>query len=423
MLKMKKFMAMSMIAVTMCSAILLTGCGTDKDRQKANKTSDLPQSVSMVLGRHAYFPDISLNTESVYSKIYDACYTYGDVSAFVVDGDPYAACHYQLKAPDKKVDSAKRKQLAKNNTKQILSSITDVSAKTPEIDTLTAITKSADTLHSTAGDAQLSMIVYDSGLSTASLLNFAAQNIIEEPVENIIAQLEDLHAIPDLEGIDVVWIGLGQTCGEQTDLTPNYKYKLEEIWRAILKAGGAGSVSFDKTQLSDKEYAGNLPECTVVPVVADSLDIKELAVQEQLPEVIKWDSNSNIKFVGDEDVFIDPEKAMEELNPIAEYLKARPDEVMYVFGTTATDVSGDLGIELSKARAETCKNSLIGAGVNENQILTFGIGQLAHPLRVNDVDVNGNQIEELAQKNRAVIFVRQDSKLIETLFACMRAAE
>lgn len=66
---------------------------------------------------------------------------------------------------------------------------------------------------------------------------------------------------------------------------------------------------------------------------------------------------------------------------------------------------------------------MIGAGVNENQILTFGIGQLAHPLRVNDVDANGNQIEELAQKNRAVIFVRQDSKLIETLFACMRAAE
>lgn len=56
MLKMKKFMAMSMIAVTMCAAALLTGCGTGKDSQKTNKTSDLPQSVSMVLGRHAYFP-------------------------------------------------------------------------------------------------------------------------------------------------------------------------------------------------------------------------------------------------------------------------------------------------------------------------------------------------------------------------------
>ena len=58
MLKMKKFMAMSMIAVTMCAAALLTGCGTGKDSQKTNKTSDLPQSVSMVLGRHAYFPEI-----------------------------------------------------------------------------------------------------------------------------------------------------------------------------------------------------------------------------------------------------------------------------------------------------------------------------------------------------------------------------
>lgn len=423
MLRMKKFIAMSAIAVTMCAAALLTGCGTDKNSQKTEITSDLPQSVSMVLGRHAYFPEISLNTESVYSQIYEACYTYGDVSAFIVDGDPYAVCHYELNAPDKKIDSAKRKQLATNNTKQILSTITEASAITPEIDTLTAITKSADTLHGTAGEAQLSMIVYDSGLSTASLLNFAAQNIIEEPVENIIAQLEVLHAIPDLEGIDVVWIGLGQTCGEQANLTSTYKYKLEEIWTAILKAGGAGSVTFDKTQLSEKEYAGNLPECTIVPVVADSLDIKELVAQEKLPEVIKWDSNSNVKFIGDEDEFIDPDAAMEELNPIAEHLKARPDEVMYVFGMTATDASGDLGIELAKARAETCKNSLIGAGVNENQVITFGLGQLDNPLRVNDVDENGNQIEELARKNRAVIFVKQDSKLVETLVACMRAAE
>ena len=43
---------------------------------------------------------------------------------------------------------------------------------------------------------------------------------------------------------------------------------------------------------------------------------KELAEQDELPEVIKWDSNSNIKFVGDEDAFIDPEKAMEELSQI-----------------------------------------------------------------------------------------------------------
>ena len=58
------------------------------------------------------------------------------------------------------------------------------------------------------------MIIYDSGLSTTSLLNFSEKDIIEESVDNIIIQLEKLHSTPDLTDINSVWGRLSQTCGK-----------------------------------------------------------------------------------------------------------------------------------------------------------------------------------------------------------------
>lgn len=414
MLRIRKKMMITGLAVMMCVSALLAGCGASVGGNSENNT-DLPQCVSMVMGVHEYFPTISLNTDSVYSQIYNACYSYGDVSAFIVDGDPYAVCNYNITAPDKKIDAAKRKQLASNNTKQIMAEMSAASAKTPEIDTLSAIAMSADTLHSTSGEAELSMIVYDSGLSTTSLLNFAAQNIIDEPVESIVSQLEAYHAIPNLESVHVVWIGLGQTCGEQSNLTADYKYKLQEIWKAILEAGGAGSVTFDKSPLSSEEYQGELPKCSVVPVVTDSL---ELAAAEEMPEIVKWDGNSNIQFLGDKAEFVNPDAVMEEIKPVVEYLTENSEKGVYVFGMTATIPGGDLGIKLSEARANACRDVLLAAGVKESQIMTVGLGQVDNPLRTPDVDETGRQIEEAAQKNRAVIFVKQGSRLVDTLMEC-----
>lgn len=97
---------------------------------------------------------------------------------------------------------------------------------------------------------------------------------------------------------------------------------------------------------------------------------------------------------------------MEQVKPVAAYLSANPDEKVYIFGMTATVYEGDLGISLSKARADACKDILIQQGIPESQLEAEGLGQRANSLRVNDMDTNGVQIEEQAQKNRAVFIVR-----------------
>lgn len=408
-MNMKKMILTGMLVGTLVMSGILTGC-TTLDTPKSKN----PQSVSMVMGVHDYFPVISLDTNAVYSKIYDACYTYGDFSAVVVDGDPFVACNYNINEPEKKIDSAKKKQIASKNAAQIMSEVSAVSAKTPEIDTLSAISLSADSLHSVPGESEKSMIVFDSGLSTTSLLNFSAQNIIDEPVESLVAQLEKLHAIPDLTGIDVTWVGLGATCGEQDNLTNSYKFKLKTIWEGILTAGGASSITFDQSPTSSEEYAMDLPKCSTVPIVADCLEVAELVTEEEMPEVIKWDGNSSLQFESDKAEFIDTAAAMAELGPIAEYLNANPNEAIYIFGMTATVAGGDSGVGLSEERAQACKNVLLEKGVNEAQVTCVGLGQTQNSLRAVDIDESGMQNEN-AQKNRAVFVVKAESELVDVL--------
>lgn len=227
----KKLITLSLTIMLAASAIL-TGCGS----LTGNKEADVPKSTAMVLGAHDLFPRISFNTESVYSRIYDSCYSYGNVSGAVSDGDAFLACNFNITAPDKRIDNAKRKQIAASNTEQVIAALSAARAKTPEIDTLSAISLSARTLQAVTGESEKTLLIFDSGLSTASLLDFSSQNLIAEPVDSIVSQLTDLYAIPDLSGIDeIVWVGLGCTCGDQQPLTEAYRHQLQEIWKGPMK--------------------------------------------------------------------------------------------------------------------------------------------------------------------------------------------
>lgn len=175
--KMKRMIMMVTMAGILGMSSLLTGCGSGIPGIHTGGVSvekKNPQSVSLVLGIHKFFPAVSLNISDIYFRIYEACYTYGRVSSIEVDGAPFVSCNFDINKPDKKIDEAKKKQIAKGNVQQIMKAASATAARTPEIDTLSAIMLSADTLHSTKGEADKSMIIFDLGLSTTSYLNFSA---------------------------------------------------------------------------------------------------------------------------------------------------------------------------------------------------------------------------------------------------------
>jgi len=117
---------------------LFTGCTNETPNTRAT---------ALVLGAHQNFPEINLNAQDIYNNIYDTSYSYGAVSVVVVDGEPYLFADYKFTAPDKNIDNSKRKQIAKENTEQIIFESKKAIAKTPEFDTLKALIMAANSLN------------------------------------------------------------------------------------------------------------------------------------------------------------------------------------------------------------------------------------------------------------------------------------
>lgn len=401
----KKLMPILLVVVICISLAACSSQGIN------GSNSNDPIAVSLVIGTHKYFPSISLSSKKIYNELYAMAYSYGDCSVIVVDGDPYLSGNYSVEKPDKSIDDAKRRQIAKQNTAQIILESQQAVAKTEEFDTLTAITKSAGCLRSVDYN-QLNMLIYDSGFSTTGLLNFAASNMIDSDVDMLVEQLEELHAIPDLSGINILWVGLGEVCGEQSKLTSEYKYKLKNIWSSIIAAGG-GVVSFDESAISPDTSENHLPDVSIVPVIEKALNVEEvLAVDNTLSQPIKFD-NETVKFVGDSDEFIDKSAAISALTPIAEYLKANTSVSITIAGTTASAGSEQGCINLSLKRAIACKALLLEMGVADSQITCAGLGRSQNCFRVNDLDSNGNLVEPYASQNRAVFIFDSTSDFLK----------
>lgn len=400
-----------LLIITTLLAALTAGCG------RKTEITDMPKSVSMVLGVNENFPEIKFNSEVISNSVYEAAYSYSSISAIIADGKPFVGSDFSIKRPDKRVDNDKRKMIANDNTKQILAQMSELIPKEPEVDLLTAISLSSDMLHSRGGGSELHMKVIASGLCTAGVLNMTEQNIFEASPDGLIEELKEIHALPDLTGIHVTWIGYGQVAGKQEVINSDYKFKLKTIWEVILKEAGAASVVFDVAPLADTTCSLSLPRCSVVPIVEASINIDNIT-KESMPEILKWDGNSKITFQPDQAVFVDKNSAVEELKPVSDYLKVNPEEKVSIFGMTATTNGESLGTELSLQRAEAVKSILVSAGVDEERICCIGLGQKSNPLRVKDVDGNGMQIEEMAKKNRAVYLIKSDSEMLQILNEC-----
>lgn len=383
---MKKIL-IGLLAVVMCLC-MFAGC-TNSD--------DEPVAVAFVIGAHKNFPTLNLNTDAVYDKIYDVAYRYGKLLVVVVDGSPYVFGDYELKAPNKSIDDAKRRQLAKQDANSIIAEISAAKAKTAEVDTLAAITKTAKLLKST-GIENLEMTIYDSGLSTTGVLNFAKSNLIEGDPSLIVDKLRESNSLPDISGIKITWFGIAETSGGQAVLTTRYQNSLEAIWGAIIEASG-GTVEFKHISLSTVETDGDLPDVSAVSVVQDNIHGDEV-----INEPIRL---SSVRFVADSSEYISEAEAREALMPLAEILKKRPNDQIVLAGSTAS--IGTDGKKLSLERANAVKSTLISLGVSENQIYaTVGLGQTLWSKRVDDLDSQGNLVESAAAKNRAVFAMGLD---------------
>lgn len=392
---MKKALSIMLsLVLTVSSLMCLAGCGNgDKPVAEDVFTGDVPVNLSVVMGVHDNFAKLSFNTQNVYEAIYQACYSYGSFTGIVVDGDPFVHCSYTITPPDKRVDNAKRRQIAKNNAKALVAECSTAVAKSPEVDTLGAVTLSANALSSSEEGEIKKMVVYDSFLATTSYLNNLSHNFFETDIETTISKLKEKRAIPDFSGIDVVIVGLGQVADDQADLPEDYKAKLEELWMAIFEEGNAKSIDFDRSPLEDEANYTNLPKVSTVPMPAKGID--------GLGGGYYTFNNDTVKFKANSCSFADENKAVYALRGLADELSSNPSVNITIAGTTAS-ADGD-GIRLSYQRAEAVKSILVNKyGISESRISTVGLGKQDCIFHKDDLNPDGTLNEDIAPLNRAI---------------------
>ena len=433
---MKKIVIITILAIL----ITLTGCG-EKDNpvntgsvgRTTKAISDERMAVSFVCGiRNSYPYYGSLMNPEVQNAAYDVSYCYGDVSIYIIDGDPFIIVSKPIEEPREKVDKEKRRMVAEGNERAILNSISskDFTAKCDEADTLQAISLSANSLHNSEYESKY-MYILDSGLSTTGVLDFAHQNIIDSEPSYVVEKLKEQHAIPNLQGITIRWIGFGQTCGEQQTLSSDYIYKLENIWRAILSEGGAiiDEYSFDKGALENIDIEISLPYVTPVPIVSQPISPQETGEDTNESDnmaytsfddgtILALDENTHVNFKPDTAEFIDSELAYRDLESVVEYLKSSSEVKVYVAGMTATYGDRDSCKRLSLERATAVKNLILqsDASISADQMIILGLGYEDNFLRVIDV-VNGEFMEDEAKRNRAVYVMGENATGLEQLIS------
>lgn len=390
---------------TLLSCTCLTGC--------ERITPPEPAAVSFVIRVGGCVP-VSDGYSAFYDDILAAAFHYQHITAVTVEGSPRVAVDVDVNPPTVEGDLEKRMQVAKQNTNAILSMFNNetLRAQTDEADTLKAICMAADALSTASPDMAKRLLIQDSGLSTAGLLPFNEYNIFETDISYIVDKIKEMDALPRVEGVDIYWRGLGQTEAPQPVVTQSNVLYLENLWSAILTAGG-GKVHFDRSPIAAGKVLEGLPNVSIVPIVQEPI----FDADDVIPSgsVVRLPSEC-VNFIGDSDEFIDPDKALRTLQPFANYLNAHPDVSILICGSIASVGGGpNAGLKLSLARANACKTVLEDMGVDSAQIACIGVGRRPTSLRVPDLDSHGNLIEDKAKLNRAVYILRDTCELADEL--------
>lgn len=393
----------TLILTVLLLTTVFSGCGSDgKNNEKA--------SIALVIGAHKYNPRFTVSTQ-LNEAIYNVARSYGEVSVTVSSGNPETVANWSLDVEKKDVGEAKLKQIAQANTKVIVSEIANISANNPEVDTLAAIIQAVNNLSESKSPVK-NLIIYDSGLSTTGYLDFTKPNLILSDKKCVVNQLQELHSIPKLKGINVTWYGVGQVRGEQTVLDSDNKYKLKSIWESILKAGNPESLSFVDAELTSEYEDSNFPDVSIVDLPTNNIEVTTEEPKQDTKIFIQL-TDEKLSFKPDIADFVNEAKASSALDKVAENLKNCKDSI-YIIGSCATYGPQSSTMTLSKKRANKVKTELIKRGVN-NSITSVGIGSTECVLRTNDVDSSGNLIESQAKQNRAVFIISENSNTISKL--------
>lgn len=251
------------------------------------------------------------------------------------------------------------------------------------------------------------IVVIGTGLSTTGVLDFQNNLISAEP-GTIVDLLKEKGEIPGFDGITVYWQQMGDVAAPQQVLTSAQRNNLQRIYGGIVEAGGGAFVYNDI--IANPVNAGtSYPAVTPVELPADTPisfepEVFESATEEDvLPEPIVL-TEEQVTFIGDKAEYLYPDEAVSVLKPIADYLAGNRVTIL-LCGTTAGDGNSAYTMELSQARANAVKQSLVDLGVDPSRIIAVGLGS-SDPWHVYGIPAS----DKAASCNRKVVLLDASSQ-------------
>ena len=396
-------------AIAVVILTLMAGCNSSLTSTEREK----PVAVSILIGNHACSKELNITSAPVQEAVSKAISSYGYISVINVDGDPdiliEGSCDIDSRYKD--ADPQKLAQDASTRTIALLSELQNAKADTPEVDTLAALRLAVRTFASSPEDAERVIVVIDSGLSTTGLCNFSNNLLFGEP-EVIADALYEQEAIPDFTGVQILWQQMGDVDLPQKSLSPRQVNQLRAIWKAIVEKGGGSFIAYDVPP-SEGEPNDELPVVSPVELADESPIVFEPGVTEQ--ETFSFEDplfllEAQVQFVPDSEALVDPNAAKAIIEPIAEYMLEHPELELLLVGTTAGDNTSEFGFSLSLGRAMTVKSILTSFGVDEDRILTRGLGG-TDPWHIYNVGTQG----ELAAQNRKVVLIDASTNVAQEI--------
>lgn len=391
-----KKIALILTIMMICAILLLFAA--------CSKTEPDPTSAVCILygnSRNVPVPSMKVLSEEVAQMANATTYC----SVIVIDGSADATSYTStIRKPDSAIPFID----TGNNEKYINQVVNDIRKDcvpdTPEVDIIGALQNAKKVLDKENVENK-KIVIFSSGISTDGELDFAKQPelIFEEP-ETIVGNLKSANALPDLNGVTIVWHGFGVVEAPQKKLTQALERRLVDIWSAILKAANVANPN-DAIKLdigTDKNSE----------IIAKSKEDYPLVTSVVFDYIIEL-SEEKVEFKEESDEFVDEEKVYEELQPYAELMMESEYEKFYVIGSTASDGDDAGCIDLSIKRAVAVKNVILSFGVPESYLETYGIGREIlsgeYIWHINDLNPDGTLNAELAPLNRKVMIVVADS--------------
>jgi OmpA-OmpF porin, OOP family len=307
-----------------------------------------------------------------------------------VDGTP--ALSAAGSAGTQGMNSSAAQQYAASFAAGVASKIQSVRAASPHADVLDALNVAGSAIRAACSYGG-TIFLEDSGLQDVRPLDFTRPGQLEALPPAVVSFLASEGEIPDLAGITVVLVGVGDTAPPQQPLAIGQQSHLRAIWSAIIEAGH-GRVETDPSPRGNPAPSG-------VPLV-NLVTVPQLASWPGGNASVSLPDTGPVGFQPNTATFRDPSAARDALQDIAQFLLDNPAAKIELTGTTAR-WGGDAWDEtLSRERANAVMSALISLGVSPGQVTTRGVGWRS-PCYEPDGGPQGPMLGPQAEHNRSVI--------------------